>query len=320
LDRVRALVEEDHEWGWGPEDSVLLDAAATGQRIAMNGAVGARFTPHCARVQPARLVHGLAAAAVRAGVVIHEQTRADAIEPRAVRTARGTVSARFVIRATEGYTAQLPGLRRTLLPLRSCMIVTEPLGSDVWSELGWQRCETLHDGQRRYSYLQRTADGRVAIGGRGTPYHYGSRIDEGPLEQSTVEELRSRLAGLFPILRGARIDGAWHGVLGVPRDWRPSVGLDRATGLAWAGGYVGRGVAAANLAARTLRDLILERDSELTRLPWVGEPFPRWEPEPLRFVGVRSTYALMGVADRRETRTGRTAIAARVAELVAGVR
>jgi glycine/D-amino acid oxidase-like deaminating enzyme len=104
----------------------------------------------------------------------------------------------------------------------------------------------------------------------------------------------------------------------VPRDWSPAVGLDRATGLAWAGGYVGEGVAAANLAGRTLRDLILGRDTELTRLPWVGPLARPWEPEPLRFVGVRGVWALLRAADRRERRTGRPALAARVADLISG--
>jgi glycine/D-amino acid oxidase-like deaminating enzyme len=175
------------------------------------------------------------------------------------------------------------------------------------------------DARHRYVYLQRTADGRIAIGGRGVPYRYGSRTDrEGPLPARTAAALRARLVELFPPVHDAGIADGWHGVLGVPRDWAPAVELDRATGLAWAGGYVGEGVAAANLAGRTLRDLLLGRDTELTRLPWVGAGSRRWEPEPLRFIGVRGVYALYGNADAREGKTGRPAIAARVADLVAG--
>jgi glycine/D-amino acid oxidase-like deaminating enzyme len=175
------------------------------------------------------------------------------------------------------------------------------------------------DGQLRYVYLQRTADGRIAIGGRGVPYRFGSRTDrEGPLPAATARELRHRLVELFPILRDTGIAAGWHGVLGVPRTWAPAVGLDRSTGLAWGGGYVGEGVAAANLAGRTLRDLVLERDTELTRLPWVAPPARAWEPEPLRFLGVRAVNSLMVAADRRESRTGRPALAARVANRIAG--
>jgi glycine/D-amino acid oxidase-like deaminating enzyme len=270
-------------------------------------------------VQPARLARGLADAAERAGATIHERTRVTRIEPGVAHTAAGDVRARVIVRATEAYTAGLPGLRRALVPLNSAMIVTEPLDAATWARLRWDRAECLLDGRHRYVYLQRTGDGRIAIGGRGVPYRFGSRTDrEGPLPAATARELRERLVELFPVLADAGIAGGWHGVLGVPRDWTPAVGIDRATGVAWGGGYVGEGVAAANLAGRTLRDLILERDTELTGLPWVSPLARPWEPEPLRFAGVRSVNALFAAADARERRTGRPALAARLAAAVSG--
>jgi glycine/D-amino acid oxidase-like deaminating enzyme len=241
------------------------------------------------------------------------------IRPRAAVTARGDVRARWIVRATEGYTAGLAGERRRLVPLNSAMVATVPLGDDFWARTGWKGCETMLDAQHAYCYLQRTADGRIAIGGRGVPYRFGSRTDaEHPLPAVTARELRDRLVGLFPVLRDAGIEAGWQGVLGVPRDWSPAVGLDRASGLAWGGGYVGEGVAAANLAGRTLRDLVLGRDTELTRLPWVAPLSRRWEPEPLRFAGVRTVNALLRAADRREDATGRPALATRVAGALSG--
>jgi glycine/D-amino acid oxidase-like deaminating enzyme len=326
LERIREHFAAEEALGLtAAAGTELLGAEATAARIRVDGVLGGRFFPHCARVQPAKLARGLADAAERAGAIIHEGTRVTGIEPagtdgRAVaHSDRGTVRARVVVRATEGYTARLRGLRRALVPLNSAMIVTVPLPDQTWEQIGWERAECLLDGQLRYVYLQRTGDGRIAIGGRGVPYRLGSRTDrEGPLPAVTARELRDRLVDLFPVLRGAGIASGWHGVLGVPRDWTPAVGIDRATGLAWGGGYVGEGVAAANLAGRTLRDLVLERDTELTHLPWVAPPARPWEPEPLRFAGVRSVNALMAAADRRESRTGRPALAARLANLVAG--
>jgi glycine/D-amino acid oxidase-like deaminating enzyme len=325
LDRLRAHSAEEEEWGLTDGGALLLDAAEAAERVNVDGVLGGRWFPHCARVQPARLARGLADAAERAGATIHEDTRVTRIEPataggRAIaHTGRGAVSAGVVVRATEGYTARLAGLRRALVPLNSAMIVTEPLDADTWAALRWDHADCLLDGQHRYVYLQRTGDGRIAIGGRGVPYRLGSRTDrEGPLPAETARELRERLVELFPQLRDVGIEAGWHGVLGVPRDWSPAVGLDRATGLGWGGGYVGEGVAAANLAGRTLRDLILGRETELTGLPWVAPLARPWEPEPLRFAGVRAVNALMVAADRRERRTGRPALAARVANVVAG--
>ena len=207
--------------------AVLLDETELLSRVAIGGGRGALYTPHCARVQPAKLVGGLADAAERAGATIYESTRAIELVPGEVRTPGGRVRARFVLRATEGYTADLEGQHRTLLPLNSSMIVTEPLSDAVWSALGWESAETILDGSYLYTYSQRTADGRIAIGGRGVPYRFGSRTDrEGPVPAKTVEELRERLVALFPDLEGVTIARAWAGVLGVSRDWCPAVGLE----------------------------------------------------------------------------------------------
>ena len=96
-----------------------------------------------------------------------------------------------------------------------------------------------------------------------------------------------------------KISHAWGGPIGVPRDWCASVGLDRSTGVGWAGGYVGDGVATTNLAGRTLADLVLGHDSGITRLPWVGHQSPRLpEAEPVRSpIGVNAGLQVMTWAD-----------------------
>ncbi len=319
LDGVRAAIEADRAWGMGPQDSVLLSAGEAAARVAIDGILGARFFVHCARVQPAALARGLADAAERAGAVIHEHTPVAEIRPGVAVTPGGTVRARYIVRATEGYTAKLPGLRRLLVPLGSSMIATEPLSASTWQSIGWENRETVHAGQHRYVYLQRTADDRIAIGGRGVPYRFGSVTDQSSTPpERTISALRARLAGLFPALDGIGIEQAWHGVLGVSRQWLPAVGLDRDTGIAWAGGYVGEGVAAANLAGRTLRDLLLGQDTELTRLPWVGPIGRSWEPEPLRWIGIHTVNSLLVGADRREARTNRRSLETKLARFISG--
>lgn len=297
----------------------FLDAAQTAERVRVDNALGSRFMPECARVHPAKLVQGLAAAAERHGAAIYERTPALALEPGRVRTPGGDVRARWVVRATEGYTARLPGLRRALLPVWSSMIVTEPLDDATWAQIGWNACETLDDAAHAYCYLQRTADGRIAIGGRGRPYVFASGTERANgIPDATVRHLRARLARLFPTLRDVKLDGAWTGVFGVARDWAASVHCDRASGLCWAGGYAGEGVAAANLAGRTLRDLVLGRDSELTRLPWVEHGARAWEPEPLRWLAVQTVYGALRAADAVEDRTGRRSRIALAADALSG--
>jgi hypothetical protein len=114
------------------------------------------------------------------------------------------------------------------------------------------------------------------------------------------------------VLEDVVITHTWGGPIGIARDWCASVGLDPATGVGWAGGYVGDGLSTTNLAGRTLADLITGTDSELTRLPWVGHRSPSWEPEPLRWLGVNAGLRVMNWADREEARTGRPSRAAAV--------
>jgi glycine/D-amino acid oxidase-like deaminating enzyme len=203
--------------------------------------------------------------------------------------------------------------------MNSSMIVTEPLAPAVWEELGWAGREVIGDGAHVFAYLQRTEDGRIAIGGRGVPYRFGSRTDgAGETAAATIEGLRAKLGAMFPAVVGIELAHAWSGVLGVPRDWCVSVDADPGSGLAWAGGYVGEGVAAANLAGRTLRDLILDEPSALTALPWVGRRPRRWEPEPLRWSAIRSVYSLYRRADRIEQRTQRPSRLGRLVDAVSG--
>ncbi|MGN6126780.1 MAG: NAD(P)/FAD-dependent oxidoreductase, partial [Humibacter sp.] len=253
------------EAGWSDVDAELLDEAQASARIAVSNTLGGLWQPHCARIQPAKLVRGLATVVEGLGVELYEGTRVTGIEPRGAGrsaravTGRGAVEADVVIRATEGFTARMPGAHRAWVPLNSSLIVTEPLTDRQWDAIGWANRDTLGDLAHVYMYAQRTADDRIAFGGRGVPYHWGSRFDpDGTTPEVTVRSLRELLVRFFPVLGDVRVDRSWSGVLGVPRDWSATVGLDRASGLGWAGGYVGTGVTATNLAGRTLADLIVE--------------------------------------------------------------
>ncbi|MGY0024899.1 NAD(P)/FAD-dependent oxidoreductase [Streptomyces sp. cg35] len=314
------------ELSYGEKDRTLHGARETADRIRVAGAVGSTWTPHGARLHPVKLLKGLARAVEDLGVTIHESTPVTEIKPKHAVTPYGTVRAPYVLRCTEGFTASLKGQRRTWLPMNSSMIATEPLTAAQWESIGWEGRETLGDMAHAYMYAQRTADDRIALGGRGFPYRFASRTDsDGRTQPQTIEALTEILTRFFPQLTGVGIAHAWSGVLGVPRDWCATVTLDRSTGLGWAGGYVGSGVATTNLAARTLRDLV-QQDSgqsgstDLTTLPWVNHKVRKWEPEPFRWLGVHGMYATYYAADRREltTHTADSSRLAKVADRIAG--
>lgn len=316
--RLRAEVDEDRRWG--VDGIEILSAAEAAQRVRVDSVVLGSFNPHCARVQPAKLARGLADVVERLGVTIYEQTPVTAISPGRAETPMGVVRAPIVLRATEGFTARIRGLRRRWLPMNSAMIATDPLPQEIWDRIGWAGGETLGDLAHGFFYAQRTADGRVALGGRAVPYRYASRIDrDGAVDQGTIDYLTEVLNTALPQTRGVPIAHGWCGVLAVPRDWSAGISLDPATGVGEAGGYVGHGVTATNLAGRTFADLVLNRSTPLTTLPWVNHRSRTWEPEPLRWLGVRGLYTAYKLADRHEERgRSRTSPIAAIADRITG--
>ncbi|GAB3484480.1 NAD(P)/FAD-dependent oxidoreductase [Nocardiopsis coralliicola] len=323
-ERLLAKVEGLRSWGVAEADLRLLDTAERRARIDVAGASAATWSPHGARIHPAELARELARTVEAAGVDLFEGTTVTELHPRSGgRSARavtehGEVSADYILRCTEGFTASIRGEERAMLPMNSSMIVTEPLPRSTWEAIGWDGRELFSDNAHTYVYGQRTADDRIALGGRGVPYRFGSRWDpQGRTHPSTVLALWQVIARYFPAARAAGIAHTWSGILGVPRDWCSGVRVDPRSGLGWAGGYVGHGVTTANLAGRTLRDLVLGESTPLTRLPWVDHRARRWEPEPLRWLGAQGVYALYRAADRAERRgLPRTSALGRLGDLV----
>ncbi|GGF25530.1 NAD(P)/FAD-dependent oxidoreductase [Subtercola lobariae] len=315
------------------------------------GALGATFDPACARLHPAKLVHGLAAVVEALGVAIYEHTEVTSWRPREATVAtprtsdshvaapttapasalalalgradsrtsretpgtRTTVRAEHIVIATEAYGAQLPGVGRRIMPLYSLMIATEPLPDAFWQQAGLPHGTTFSDYRHLLIYGQRTADNRFAFGGRGARYHWGSSIHSSYDQvQRVFDHLRNTLVDLYPDAFDAEITHRWGGPLGVARDWHASASYNPRTGVAFAGGYVGDGLSTTNLAGRTLTALItgsdaslLPHSNDLTRLPWVNHLSPRWEPEPLRFIGANLGLVSADLADREEWMTGR---------------
>lgn len=317
LARAKAEVAHSRRWDL---DLKLLDRESTIERLAAAGTLGATYSPHCARVQPRRLVDGVAGAVERLGGRIVEQTRVTSVQPRIVHTAAGPIiHAANIIRATEAWTSHLPGSNRDVAPVYSLIVATEPLSADQWEQIGLAHAETFSEHRHVVVYGQRSVDDRLVFGGRGAPYHFRSGIrpsfDEDP---KVFEALKSSLRQMFPLLEDTRFTHQWGGALGIPRDWQPSVGHDPATGLGWSGGYVGDGVALSNLGGRTIAELVTGRCTEISALPWVQHRSRRWEPEPLRWLGINAGLQVAAWADHEEQLTHRPARLGKVLSLLTG--
>jgi glycine/D-amino acid oxidase-like deaminating enzyme len=282
--------------------------------------VGGLFVEPVARIHPGKLVRKLALLVESRGVKIYEHTPVQTLNGRTARTPSARIAAENVLVCTEGFSGPLLGKRR-VIPIKSSMIATKPLTPEQWDAIGWDNEETLADTSHSYMYAQRTADGRIALGGRGKPYHYGSKVSPaGDCHPMIVAALLARLERYFP---GTAIeaDYGWSGVLGVSRDWCAAISHDRETGIGTSTGYAGHGVASANLGARALVDLVLERDTEFAHSAVVNRRSKNWEPEPIRWTGIQSMYRLFRTADAWEERTHarKTSLIARFAKALTGM-
>ncbi len=318
LSRARTAVRASETFGL-PHQWRLLDAQEASAMVAAEGGVGGLYTEHCAVIHPGRLVRGLARTIEALGGRIYEKTSVTDFRRGSVITSGGTVRARVIVRATEGFTTQFRKYRRALIPLYSLVLATEPLPRHLRIKLKLDHRIAFNDMRHLRTYAQVTADGRLVFGGRGAPYHFGSKVcSEYDIGDAVHEKIRATMTEFFPALNGVRVTHRWGGALGVPRDWHPSVGLDRASGVAWAGQYVGDGVATSNLAGRILRNLILERDDDINRLPIVNHWSPQWEPEPFRWLGVNLGLYAAAIGDAEERLAKRPSRVAHVLELLTG--
>jgi glycine/D-amino acid oxidase-like deaminating enzyme len=304
VEQLKRHLDHLEKAGFSDADYRWLPAEESRTRLQITPNHGALYFRHCAAVQPARLVLGLADVVRRQGTVIHETTPVTAIESGRVTTTRGTLRADAVIRATEGYTDSIAGERRRIMPLYSMVTATEPLPQEIWQQIGLKERETFGDSRRVVIYGQRTLDDRLVLGGRAGYYFASKRRATIPANDPKVVRVKELVTTLFPMLAGFRITHGWGGLMGVPRHWRPCVQWDNKTRTGWAGGYVGEGVAASNLAGRVMADLVTGRTSPLTELPWVNDEGRRWEREPMRWVGAKAIEAFGDRADRAEFTSG----------------
>lgn len=317
LKKAAAEVNHFREWGFDDEYLQLLNKVEASDLLNASKVYGGTFTPHCSAINPAKLVLGLASVVEKLGVEIYENSPAEEITPHQIKSENFKIKSKYVVRATEGYTPTFNNHRRDLIPVYSLMIATEPLPEEVIKSIGLKNRTTFADFRNTIIYGQRTIDNRIAFGGRGAPYALGSKIKPS-LEQhkKTHKDLEKTLKELLPQLKDFEVTHAWGGPLGIPRDWSSYVSLEKATGLAAAGGYVGDGVGTSNLAGRTLADLILKRDTNLVQLPWVNHKSKKWEVEPLRYLGVNLSTLLAKTSDRFEMGSAKPSIFSKLFKLL----
>jgi glycine/D-amino acid oxidase-like deaminating enzyme len=308
LDRLRKELACLRSLGFGDEDYHWLDRDELRDTLKVQGALAAIHMQHCAAIHPSRLARGLARTVEGLGVSIYEKSPVLEIRRNELLTPGGKVKAGAVVLATEGYSSTIAGRERRLIPVHSMMVVTEPLSDQQLQSTGLKQRFCFGNIDRMVTYGQLTADRRIAFGCRGS-YHYGSLIRTFDSADPEFKQVAENLLRFFPGLEGIRFTHRWGGSMGVSRSLRPSVNFDQERRFGWAGGYFGNGVGATHLAGMTMADLVAGNDTERTHTPWVNTVAGRrkWEPEPVRWLGIKSRAKLMQLADWAEYRGSRFA-------------
>ncbi|MER6992306.1 FAD-dependent oxidoreductase [Saccharopolyspora hirsuta] len=314
-----AVATEPHEVGELSDEAELyrqhgMDArflGAGGVRADVNSPTyraGVRLPDAGGLVDPARLTWGLADAAQRLGVRIHEDSPVRGVRERGgqvrLRTPRGVVRAGGVVLGTNAFRAPLRTVRRRVLPIWDYVLVTEPLSDQQWAELGWRDRQGVTDSANRFHYYRPTPDGRILWGGYDAVYYFGGRTDPALARHDAAHgQLARNFFRTFPQLAGVRFTHRWGGPIDSTTRFTPLIG--RTGRIAYAVGYTGLGVAASRFGARTALDLLWGEDTERTRLELVRRaptPFP---PEPLRWPLVQLTRQALARADENAGRRGR---------------
>jgi glycine/D-amino acid oxidase-like deaminating enzyme len=292
------------------EDFVSLDADQVRAEVASpTFLAGLWQRSHVGLVDPARLVFGLREAAIRAGVVVHEQAPVLAIasDGAAVRLTGdwGSVRAAKVVLATNAFPPLVRAMRRTVVPVYDYVLVTEPLGPEQRTAVGWANRQGLSGSGNQFHYFRLTPDDRLLWGGYDAVYHYGSRIEPALEDRAaTYELLAGQMLATFPQLEGIRCTHRWAGVIDTSSRFAVSFGTTMKGRVAYALGYTGLGVAASRFGAHVTLALLDEPGSALTQMRFVRErPFP-FPPEPLRWLAVTLTRRALARADRRHGRRG----------------
>lgn len=263
------------------------------------GFLGGAILRTSATVHPARLVLGLRAKAIEAGVRVYERTPVTRLTRDAVATTpRGDIRAGAAVLAVNCATAAFPGFRLAHAVASSHMVITEPV-PDVLEELGWTGGEPIADGRTLLHYLRTTRDGRIAFGWGGGRMGFGARrLGRLEVDAAAVHTARDDLLRFFPALRGRRIAHAWGGPIDVSPTHVPIFG---SRGRVHHGfGFTGNGVGPAYLGGEILARLALDRRDELTRLALVDPDRKLMPPEPLRWAGGSLIREALVRSDRAE--------------------
>jgi glycine/D-amino acid oxidase-like deaminating enzyme len=295
LRKVRKEVELMNSLGF--DDIHFLDRDEVRERVASPLHLGALWEPRLVLVHPLKLVRAERDLALRYGARVFENTPVLRVKRGAkfsLETPGGTVTAEKVVFATNAYSHLFPQLRRKQVPAFTHMMSTEPLTPEQLEPIGWEGREGLEDARNLIHHYRLTLDNRITMGGGPVGFTWANSLN-GDHAPKAWQEVESHFRLTFPHLRDVRFSHRWGGPFSVTLDLTPAMGFLGDRRAVYSLGCIGHGVSMTHLNAQALRDMVLERETDLTESPFVGRRVLPWPPEPLR--------GAMGIVMRAYLRT-----------------
>jgi glycine/D-amino acid oxidase-like deaminating enzyme len=286
--------------GLGIDGFEWVDRDWIAQRVRSPAFLGACWEPGCGSLNPMKWVEALRELALGRGARLYEGTRVTRVRRTSGRylltTPGGTVSATKVVYATNGYTHLLLGMRSKQAPAFTYIVVTDPLTPDQLASIGWKGRETIEDGRSFMHFYRLTKDGRILAGGGPGHVPFGGGMHH-DTSVKAWEHLKRFIGETFPALRGIRIAHRWGGAFSVTANFTPQVGSMDGGGAVYSVGCTGHGVALTQMNGRIIRDLILERETDLTNLWFVNQRTLPMPPEPILSIATKTVATAMAIDD-----------------------
>jgi glycine/D-amino acid oxidase-like deaminating enzyme len=256
----------------------------------------------CVLVDPAKLVRGLREVATRLGVAVHEATPVTAVRSESgggvtVETPGGRVRADRALLAANAYGSAFPELGRWLLPFYSYIVLTRRLTPDEWARIGWAGRQGVEDRRTFLHYARPTTDGRILWGGRDAVYHPDGPKPDYDRDVGVFRRLQETFRWTFPQLADVGFEHQWGGPIAVTARFIPATGWLAGGRVAYGFGYNGHGVAGSHLNGQVLRDLLLDRRTDLTALAIVRKKPIAFPPGVVRDPMVRASVRALQRCD-----------------------
>lgn len=283
----------------GFDDIYWIEAEAVRARVNSRRYLGAMWEPRLVLIDPAKLVREEKRLALTLGAQIYENTPALQIERTPnfkIQTPNGTVTAEKIVFATNAYSRLFPELTSKQTPAFTYMVATEPLTPAQIAPIGWQGREGLEDARNLIHYYRLTPDNRLVMGGGPVGLTYNGGLDADS-DTAAWEHLHDHIRWLFPSLKDAKLTHRWGGPFSVTLDLTPALGYVGDKRAVYSLGCVGHGVSMSHLNAQTIRDLLLERKTDLLDCPFVNRRLIPWPPEPLLSTAAHALRTYLRVED-----------------------